>query len=43
MYGKFVVENDEIVDMEANNPVIATKILLSNQRKSHQGATRVGT
>ncbi len=37
MYGKFVVENDEIVDIEANNPVIATKILLSNQRKSHHG------
>lgn len=37
LYGKFVVENDEIVGIEANNPVIATKILLSNQRKSHHG------
>lgn len=37
LYGKFVVENDEIVDIEANNPVIATKILLSNQRKTHHG------
>lgn len=37
LYGKFIVKDDEIVDIEANNPVIATKILLSNQRKVHHG------
>lgn len=37
LYGKFIVENNEIIDIEANNPVIATKILLSNQRKTHHG------
>lgn len=37
LYGRFIVKDDEIVDIEANNPVIATKILLSNQRKSHHG------
>ena len=36
-YGSFVVEDDHIVDIHANNPVIASKILLSNQRKSHHG------
>lgn len=37
LYGKFIVKDDEIVDIEASNPVLATKILFSNQRKSHHG------
>ena len=37
LYGKFVVKDNEIVDIEAHNPVLATKILFSNQRKSHHG------
>lgn len=37
LYGKFIVKNNEIVDIEAHNPVLATKILFSNQRKSHHG------
>lgn len=30
LYGKFVVENDKIVDIEANNPQMAIKILMTN-------------
>lgn len=30
LYGKFVVENDKIVDIVANNPQMACKILMSN-------------
>lgn len=37
LYGKFIVKDEKIVDVEAYNPFIATKILLSNQRKSHHG------
>lgn len=37
LYGKFVVQDNKIVDIEANNPAIATKILLANQRKVHHG------
>lgn len=36
-YGKFIVEDGKIVDVEAANPLIATKILLGNQRKNHHG------
>lgn len=30
LYGKFVVENNKIVDIEANNPQMASKIILTN-------------
>lgn len=30
LYGKFIVENDKIVDIEANNPQMAIKILMTN-------------
>lgn len=30
LYGKFVVKDDKIVDIEANNPQMACKILMSN-------------
>lgn len=30
LYGKFVVENNKIVDIEANNPQMAIKIIMSN-------------
>lgn len=30
LYGKFIVENDKIIDIEANNPQMACKVLMSN-------------
>lgn len=35
LYGKFVVENDKIVDIEAINPYMAIKILMGNIRTSY--------
>lgn len=37
LYGKFVVEDGKIVDIEGNNPFIAAKILMMNQRVCHHG------
>lgn len=34
LYGKFIVEDDEIVDIEARNPQMAIKILMGNTRTS---------
>ena len=37
LYGKFVVEDGRIVDIEGNNPFVAAKILMMNQRVCHHG------
>ena len=37
LYGKFVVENDTIVDIEANNPQMACKVLMANFNLSSFG------
>ena len=37
LYGKFVVENDEIVDIEALNPQMAVRILMANNNIAHHG------
>lgn len=37
LYGKFVVENDKIIDIEAFNPQMAIKVLMSNVRNANYG------
>ena len=37
LYGKFVVEDGKITDIEAINPFVAAKILMMNQRVCHHG------
>ncbi len=37
LYGKFVVEDERIVDIEGNNPQIATRILMTNNEYSSLG------
>lgn len=37
LYGKFIVEDGKIVDIEGNNPFVAAKILMMNQRVCHHG------
>ncbi len=35
LYGKFVVKNDKIIDIQAINPVMAIKVLMSNIHTGH--------
>lgn len=37
LYGKFIVKNDSIADIEAYNPQMAIKILMNNIHNSHYG------
>lgn len=37
LYGHFVVENEKIVDIEANNPQMAVKVLMANFNKCISG------
>lgn len=37
LYGKFILENDKIVDIEANNPQVACQILMANFNLSSIG------
>ncbi len=37
LYGKFILENDKIVDIEAINPAMAIKVLLTNYKQGTHG------